>query len=514
MNQKKQFYINFFAQLLFTSVNLAVNFFLVPKIINSINATAYGFISLSTDFVNYIGLITVALNALSSRFIIINYHKKNYEKANEYFNSTLFANMFIGGLIGIGSIFFIIFIDKTLNIPINMVTDVRILFAMVILNFLVGMSLSVFQVSTNISNKLYLNNIVNIFTQIIRCIILFSFYSFLPMNAWYMGFSQLVCAIIYNTSSIIYCKKLTPEIHVNIKYMNIKTCIDLTKSGIWSLISTVSSMLTNGLDLLITNLLIGAQAMGTLSIPRSIYSVICTLFGSLGWTFSPKIIYNVANDDIEDIKHQLVFSYKFLALFANTLLVTFIMFGVDFFKLWIPTQDAKILAIIANVSLVDLIFSLPMQSFNNIYNAFNKIKIPALVSIMYSVLILIIEFIGLSFTNTDLTKLIFISSTSSFILILKYLTFIPMYSAHLLSVKKTYFYPLIFKNLFSFIISVIIGIFFSKAVNINGWLSFFVVCAIMALIVIGITFIINFNKEERKRVINIFKNKFTKTKHA
>ena len=72
MSQKKQFYINFLAQLLYTAVNLSVNFFLVPKIINNINATAYGFISLSTDFVNYIGLITVALNALSSRYIIIN----------------------------------------------------------------------------------------------------------------------------------------------------------------------------------------------------------------------------------------------------------------------------------------------------------------------------------------------------------------------------------------------------------------------------------------------------------
>ena len=98
----------------------------------------------------------------------------------------------------------------------SLVNDVRILFTMVIMNFLTGMTLSVFQVSTNISNKLYLNNIVNIVSQIIRCIILFTAYTYLPMNIWYIGFSQFVCAIIYNTSS--YIVKLSQNFRMYITF--------------------------------------------------------------------------------------------------------------------------------------------------------------------------------------------------------------------------------------------------------------------------------------------------------
>lgn len=514
MSQKKQFYINFLGQLLYTAVNLSINFFLVPKIINNINATAYGFISLSTDFVNYIGLITVALNALSSRFIIINYHKKEYKKANEYFNSTLFANLTIGGVIAIGSVFFITFIDRILNIPVDLVNDVRILFTMVIMNFLTGMTLSVFQVSTNISNKLYLNNIVNIVSQIIRCIILFTAYTYLPMNIWYIGLSQFVCAIIYNTSSYIFCKKLTPEIKISPKFVHIKKCVELTKNGIWSLISTISSMLTNGLDLLITNLLVGSASMGILSIPRSIYSVICTLFESLAITFNPKIIYNVAKENIKDLQYQLVFSYKFLSMFSNTIIATFIILGMNFFELWVPSQDANVLALIAKISVLDLIISMPMQSFNHIYTAFNKIKFPAVVSILFSVATLIVEFIGLSLTKSNIIKLLFISSTSSFFLGLKYLTFTPIYSAKLLNLKKTYFYPIIFRNLIAFIISLSFEYLLFNFISIESWFTFFVACLFVAPVALIITFLINFNKDEKMRVIKLFQSLLKKTKNV
>ena len=79
MSQKKQLVINFIAQVLFSVINLGISFFLVPHIIESLNATAYGFINLSNDFVNYASLITVALNSIAGRYITIAIHKKQKE---------------------------------------------------------------------------------------------------------------------------------------------------------------------------------------------------------------------------------------------------------------------------------------------------------------------------------------------------------------------------------------------------------------------------------------------------
>ena len=273
-------------------------------------------------------------------------------------------------------------------------------------------------------------------------------------------------------------------------------------------------MLTNGLDLLITNLLVGSASMGILSIPRSIYSVICTLFESLAITFNPKIIYNVAKDNTEDLKYQLVFSHKFLSMFSNTIIVTFIILGMNFFDLWVPSQDANVLALIAKISVLDVIISMPMQSFNHIYTAFNKIKFPAVVSILFSVATLIVEFIGLLLTKSNITKLLFISSTSSFFLGLKYLTFTPIYSAKLLNLKKTYFYPIIFRNLIAFITSLSFGYLLSNFISVESWFTFFVACLFVAPVALIITFLINFNKDEKMRVINLFQSLLKKTKNS
>ena len=114
MSQKKQLVINFVAQVLFSAINLGISFFLVPHIIESLNATAYGFINLSNDFVNYASLITVALNSIAGRYITIAIHKKQKEEANIYYNSVIIANIILSVIIFIPLMIFTLFIDKFL----------------------------------------------------------------------------------------------------------------------------------------------------------------------------------------------------------------------------------------------------------------------------------------------------------------------------------------------------------------------------------------------------------------
>ena len=68
-------------------VSMLVSFFLSPYIVENIGVEANGFIGLANNFISYASLITIALNALASRFITINIYRNNYENANKYFSS-------------------------------------------------------------------------------------------------------------------------------------------------------------------------------------------------------------------------------------------------------------------------------------------------------------------------------------------------------------------------------------------------------------------------------------------
>ena len=83
-NNNRTVALNMIANVLSFGVSLIISFFLTPYITKNVGTEAYGLVGLANSFINYINVITAALNSMASRFIIIELHKKNTKKANIY----------------------------------------------------------------------------------------------------------------------------------------------------------------------------------------------------------------------------------------------------------------------------------------------------------------------------------------------------------------------------------------------------------------------------------------------
>ena len=137
MNGKKQLTINIFANLISFCITFGISFFLSPYIIENVGKEAYGFVALSNDFVNYIALLTIALNSMASRFITIKIHQDNFDDAIKYFNSVLIGNIFICMVLIIPSVLCIGYLDRFLNIQPQIVDDVKVLFTLTFVTFFI-----------------------------------------------------------------------------------------------------------------------------------------------------------------------------------------------------------------------------------------------------------------------------------------------------------------------------------------------------------------------------------------
>ena len=82
--KNRQLVINMIANIVAFTINIGISLFLTPYLVNSVGSEAYGFIPLANDFVNYISIITAALNSMASRFVSIEINSNNIKKANEY----------------------------------------------------------------------------------------------------------------------------------------------------------------------------------------------------------------------------------------------------------------------------------------------------------------------------------------------------------------------------------------------------------------------------------------------
>ena len=89
MSESRQLIINLIASIVATVVNYGISLLFTPYLVRTAGGEAYGFVSLANNMVNYASIVTIALSSVAGRFIAIEVHKGNQEKANIYFNSVL-----------------------------------------------------------------------------------------------------------------------------------------------------------------------------------------------------------------------------------------------------------------------------------------------------------------------------------------------------------------------------------------------------------------------------------------
>ncbi|WP_127836925.1 lipopolysaccharide biosynthesis protein [Clostridium prolinivorans] len=506
--KNNQLAINMIAKIVAFIVNAGTSFFLAPFLIKNVGREAYGFVGLANDFVNYAQIVTVALNSMAGRFVTISLYKNDDKSVNKYFTSVIFANIIIASVMTIPSVFIIFFINRIVNVPYNILTDIKLLLTFVFLNFLINIIGSVFGIAPFAKNRLDLESKRIIETNILKAVVLVVlFYVFEP-SVWYIGLTSLLCTIYIIITNIFYTKKLLPQVNIRKKYFDFNYIKILLSSGIWNSFSKLSSILATGLNLLITNIFIGASAMGILSIAKTVPQMILSVFSMLASIFAPQLTISYAQNDFDNIRKQLLLSMKLLGMLACIPMSILFVYGDVFYKLWVPDQNALLLQMLSIISCFELVFALPQESLWNVFTATNKVKQSSIVLFFTSLLSIIITMSGIIFAKNANQKLFIIAGTSTIVAVIRTLTFLPIYGAKCLNFKKTTFYPLIVRNTISVVIVTLISFFIKNKIIVNTWIRFFIICIITAIIGIFINIILILEKEERKILKDIILNLF------
>jgi len=511
MNNKKRLYINIIATIMSFAVNMGISFFLTPYVVKYIGVASNGFVGLANNFVSYAQLFTVALNSMAGRFITIKIHQKDDEGASRYFSSVIIANILISVILTIGFGVIILFINKLFDIPDELITDVRLLWAFIFANFILSVYTSIFSTATFVKERLDLSSIANIIGYMLRAVILIIFYVMVKSTVvWYMGLATFCSGAFLLAINAAYKKRLLPELKFSKDKFDFKAIKELIASGIWNTITKLSSILSSGLDLLISNIFVSATAMGILSITKTIPTNMLSFFAAIGYVFAPQITINYAKKNYDEIKKQVIYAIRLLSIFSSIALAALFAFGKEFYSLWQPTQDSTQLYILTIISCMQHVFCMPLEPLYNIFTATNKIKASSIALIISSTLTILTVFVSLNFATTDMAKLMIIAGTSTIMEIIRVLVFLPMYGAKCIKCKKSTFYPIILKNTISFVAITGIGFLMKRVCSINSWGKLLVVLIILGIIGFALNLVFLLNKEDRTKFLSKIKTKFKK----
>lgn len=500
MNKNKQLVINLSAQIVVFVVNFAVGFFISPFIVKNVGSEAYGFVSLGNNFVTYAALLSTALNSMASRFVTINYVKNDYKNANAYFSSVFFSNVVLGIVFLIPAVLIVCFIENIVNISPELVSDVKLLWTFIFLNFFITIVGSVFSIATFATNKLYLSSIRSIISQIIRVSVLIVSFSLFPKYTFYIGVASVAQNIYATAANMVYTKGLVPELRIRRSDFDIKKIKELLASGVWNSISSLGSTLLESLDLLIANLFIGSKEMGILSVSKTVPSLVSSLISTMIGIFMPSLTFDFAKNDSKTMMSDIRIAMKITGLFTCVPIAVLIIFGDSFYSLWQPTLDSKKLQILSILTVSGFMVSGVINVIFNIFTVTNKVKLPAIIQVATGVANTLIVLLLVNITDLGVYA---VAGVSSALCIIKNLFIIVPYGSKCIGVKKTLFYPDIFKCLAAIVISCIIGLFINKFVVINNWFSLIALGIVYALISFIVYVLLCTNTSDRAVFINM-----------
>ena len=506
ISQSKQLAVNMAASFIAYGVSLFISFFLSPYIVRTIGVEANGFVGLASNFVSYANLITIALNSLAGRFITISITQGREEDTNRYYTSVFFANLVIAAVLSVIGVLVIVFLDQLIQVPTELLTDVRWLFGFMFFGCVVSVVGSVFSVAAFAKNKLYLQSVCSIVAGLARAAVIAGGFFLSTPHVFYMGLGTMVSDCYLVIRNIGYTRQLLPQVKIRKSSFDIRTVWELVKSGIWNTVTRMGHILAEGLDLLITNIFIDTTSMGILSLSKTVPSLINVLMSSIVGVFSPNFTILYAQNKMDELLDAIKQSMKIMGLVTNLPIIVLAVCGSDFFALWQPTLDPVQLQRLSLLTIGTLIFSGGINCLYHVFTVVNKIKINAIVVLGFS---LAGTLCTLAVLKTTTLGIYAVAGVSTVFGIFRHLLFTAPYGAKCLGRKWYIFYPDIFRPALFSIISSLVCVVLLRF-TAQGWIILVCkgccTCAISGII----GFFLLLNRNDRAYLIGILKRYISK----
>ncbi len=496
----KQITINMFFSVVAFVISLAISFFVTPYITGQFGSEAYGFVKLADDFTRYAALFSVALNSMASRFLILQRERGDLAGAQKYFSSITLANIVMSAVMAVPSLICVIYLEKFLNIPPELVSEVKLTFAITFAGFLLTFLFMTYGNCYYLTNKLNLNAIRESIATILRAALILALSSIAVLRISYLTLASLVVicfSILYN---LYHTRKLTPEFRFRFSDFEWKKLWEVLSAGIWNSAIRLSNILSSGLDLLLTNTMVSSQMMGYLSLAKTIPLLVANFSETVAQVFVPNLMTLYARGDMEGLKKATKTAVKVMCLFISIPNAILITMGTAFFGLWLPGEPAELINLLAVLTIITTCATGPAQPLYAIFVIMNKVRQDTIVSSIRGFASVLVTYLCLRTTGWGVYAVVGVGLVSTLIITLGY--HIPYAAKHMGLPKRTFF-PEVGISIISTAILCAVGYGVKSVIAVDAsWLMWFASACLTGILGLIINAMLVLNKEERTALIH------------
>ena len=240
--------------------------------------------------------------------------------------------------------------------------------------------------------------------------------------------------------------------------------------------------------------------MGILAIAQTVPNVMSNLIGSIANVFSPEMTIYYAQKDKEMLVKSISRGMRMMTVFTIIPDALLIAFGTQFFRLWMPGQNAQQLCVLAVMCVINTVVSGPIQPLYQVFTITNKVRQNAVAMIIYGIISFLLTLAVIEVTDLGIYAIVGVSTICS--LLVNFIFTIP-FSARYLDLRWNIFFKDVFKSILLTVILVAVNAIVSHMILCDTWLKLILTGGVCAVIDFIINIYILLEKTERVRLINM-----------
>lgn len=505
--KSKKINLTIIANVISCVFTLGISYLLTPYYVSTLGDEAYGYVGLANTFIGYASILTLAFNAMAQRFITVAYQRNEKDQMNTYFWSVLAAESILSALILVAGLGISARVDHFFEVSPHLLEDVKITFAVAVINFVVTTILSVFGTSCFAVNRIELSAVFTIGANIAKVTVMVPLLYFFAPHVYFISIGGLAYTLVLYGGYLAVTPKILPELRLGHRYIRCGAMWTMLKYGVWSSLSRISSMLMSGLDLVLTNLFVGAAEMGILAIARVFIQAFDSLYAAVASAFHPQFTILYAKGKRQEMLASIKAAMRYIAVLLMVPCAGLIGFGDTFFRLWLPTktpQEITQLYLLTVLLLMPSAANAMVEALLVVPGIFKHVKAPMFISLGVSVGCVIGKFVLLKGTTLGVFAIVW--STCVWGIVNAWIIQ-PVYVARVMEEKWHSFLPTLGRNIFMLAVLTALFRLANNKLKLTSWPRFFAAAMIFGALGYMLAFLLGFDRQEKRALLKKLKNR-------
>ena len=391
---------NFFSNILNLVFNIVVGILYTPYLVRLLGPVAYGVVPLSLVINQYINVFSLSiLNALT-RFYSVEYRKGDLNNASKYLSTSVIVcicfSLVVYPFLEVG----IHHIDHFFDIPLDLLSDAKILFRLTIVSFFLSIITNSFNSTLFADNFLDYINYLKITRNVLKFVLNVLLFVLVDVNIVCVGIANFATELIVLLLSIIFYKKKKPQgIHIKLSLFDKVSMLSMMGMISWVMLQRFSDTFLYKIDTIIMNVYFGITLTGVIGAVSEFGTYVTSVTLILGSLVGPLLLISYSNNNNTKYKSLSIEGSYIIGLVSALLCGILCGSSGPLLTLWLgPDYGQYSLWLV--IKLIVIPYMTVGAVFSNSYLYANKNKKPAIVSAIISLVNILLVLLVVHFTHS------------------------------------------------------------------------------------------------------------------